>query len=140
MSAEPDLPPQGEHGPNGTERDSRAARHERPSSRMTPSSLLWQLTKAPRPRLTDPNHDPIRSGLLTLIGILMGFGLAAHDLSTGGAWWVLLRGLAVVAGAFLLIWLTIAYLGRPPTASKPSLVSKIRDRRHDRNQERQADR
>lgn len=55
-------------------------------------------------------------------------------------WYVPLRGLAAVAGAFLLIWLTIAYLGRPPTTSKPSLVSKIRDRHHDRNQERQADR
>jgi hypothetical protein len=84
--------------------------------------------------LTDPNRDQIRPGLLILIGILYGFGQAAHDLSTGGAWYVPLRGLAALTGALLLVWLTIAYLRRPPTASKPSLVSKIRDRDHDRKQ------
>ncbi|EAP98074.1 hypothetical protein JNB_13958 [Janibacter sp. HTCC2649] len=90
--------------------------------------------------MTDSNHDPIRPSLLILIGILYGFGQAAHDFTTATPWWVLLRGLAALAGAFLLIWLTIAYLGRPPTASKPSLVSKIRGKHHDRKKERQADR
>lgn len=124
-----------------TERESRAARHaHRPASRLAWSSLYWQLTKAPRPRLTDPNHDPIRPGLLIVIGILYGFGQAAHDFAAGTPWYVLLRGLAALAGAFLLIWLTIAYLGRPATASEPSMVSKLRDRHHDRKHERQADR
>lgn len=123
-----------------TEPETRASRHaHRPTSRITKASLYWHLTQAPRPRLTDPNHNPIRTGGLIVVGILMGFGLGIEDLSTGGAWWVPLRGLAALAGAFLLIGLTIAYLGRPPTASKPSLVSKIRDKHHQRHQDKQGD-
>lgn len=136
MSAEPDLPPQGEHQPHQPARGGRAARHAaRPPSRMTLASLRWQLTQAPRRRLTDPNHDPIRPALMIVIGVLWGFGQFAHDVTTGTSWYVPLRGLAALAGAFLLIAVAVTYVRRPPTVSEPSLISRIRNKRHDRQRD-----
>ena len=118
--------------PDGTDREdatpqTRAGRHSgMPPARLTPASLYWHLTKAPRRRIWDPESNPIRSGLLTLIGILAAFGQAARDIANQAVWWAPFRGLAAIIGGLVLIGAVIAYLGRPATASKPSLNAKFR--------------
>lgn len=115
----------------------RAGRHRgMPSAQLTPASLYWYLTKAPRRRLWDPESNPIRSGLLILIGIGGAFGQAARDIANHAVWWAPFRGLAALIGGVLLIWGVIAYLGRPATASKPSLLAKYRSSRTPRDDER----
>ncbi|TPG17039.1 hypothetical protein EAH86_09695 [Pedococcus bigeumensis] len=110
-----------------TQPETRAGRHSgMPSARLTPASLYWHLTKAPRRRIWDPENNPIRSGLLILIGILAAFGQAARDIANQAVWWAPFRGLAALIGGLVLIWGVIAYLGRPATASKPSLIAKFR--------------
>ena len=114
--------------------ETRAARHRgQPAPRLTPSSLYWHFTKAPRRRLTDPNHDVIRPALTLFALTVFAFGVAARDLTTQFPWYIPVRGLGALLGGLLLVWGMVAYLGRPPTLSKPSLVAKARQRHRDRN-------
>ena len=125
---------------SGTPPESRAARHRgQPSPPLTPRSVYWYLTKAPRRRLTDPNQDVVRPAL-GIFAVTMGaFGVAAHDFMTQSPWYIPLRGLAALLGGLFLIWAVIAYLGRPPSVSKPSLAAKARQwhpsRTHDTDEE-----
>lgn len=123
-----------------TQPETRAARHRgQPPPRLTPSSLYWHFTKAPRRRLTDPNHDVIRPALL-LLGLTIGaFGVAVHDIANPTVWWAPFRGLAALLGGLLLVWTVFAYLGRPPTLSKPSLVARVRKKHRDRHRDTSLD-
>lgn len=133
MTAESGRGGDGPPGSRSTDRGSRASRQgARPSPRITPKSLVWQVTRAPRPRLTDPHHDPIRPNLLIGIGVLAGFGQAARDFAQGGPGLVLLRGVFALIGAVLLVAFAVTYLRRPPTSSKPSLIAKARIHRRKR--------
>jgi hypothetical protein len=110
-----------------TEQETRAGRHRgQPPPRLTPNSLYWYYTKAPRRMLTDPNQDIIRPALVILGVILAAFFAAVRDITTQYPWYVPVRGVGELLLGLLLVWMVIAYLGRPPTVSKPSLIARAR--------------
>lgn len=116
-----------------TEPETRAARHRgQPAPRLTPRGLYWHFTKAPRRRLTDPNQDVIRPALALFALTVFAFGVAARDLTTQFPWYIPLRGLGALVCGLLLVWGGVAYLGRPATQSKPSLIAKAREKHRGR--------
>ena len=96
-----------------TTNQGRAPSHRRPHVAFTVAGLRWRLTKAPRPRLTDPSVDLMRTGLLLAVLLVGALALAASDFLAPETWWQPLRGLVALGVTLTLVWVVVAYLKRP---------------------------
>lgn len=95
--------------PNGLEERG----HRRPRDTRSVSTLYWRLTKAPRPRLTDPSVDLLRAGLFLSVALVGTLALAASDFLSPGAWWHPLRGLIALGAGVAMVWVVVTYVRRP---------------------------
>jgi len=87
----------------------------------------WALTQAPRRRLLDPSSNP-RTGLLVMAAMVFLFGEGFTEVFGQVAWYIRLRGSAMVLAGFVILGLLVAYLGRPATIPpEPALWRVARD-------------